>query len=86
MKSHTVIVVAVLNIVSASPLTRGGCTPRDALCWQDDGFDGFVYIANPKYGGDGDSTLPLVDRLLLCLRKPHTCPQDDINNEYKGEY
>ena len=52
MKSYIVLIITVSSIASASSITRGGCTSRDPLCWQDDGFDGMVYIANPTYGGD----------------------------------
>ena len=52
MRSYIVLIITVSSIASASSITRGGCTSRDPLCWQDDGFDGLVYIANPKYDGE----------------------------------
>ena len=52
MKTCMVLITAVLSIANASTITGGDCTSRDPLCWQDDGFDGLVYIANPKYDGN----------------------------------
>ena len=56
MRLYIVLIISVASIANASSITRGGgCNSRNPLCWQDDGFDGLVYIANPKYN-DGDIT------------------------------